>query len=194
MKYGRNQRSVSYTSHTRICLNTCNLGFQYLCTVQFTLVLQFSPGFQYYSPEQSGECFQIEAQVPLPSFLQTYVPYRDSKMTRILQDSLGGNCRTTMVICASPSAYNEAETKSTLMFGQRYVQDTLSPWTVNDPQPVSAPVLNYILVGFLNPGSPITFSYVPLNRLQLLDLCLANILFIFPIILFEQSSYPQGYQ
>ncbi|CAB1340759.1 unnamed protein product, partial [Coregonus sp. 'balchen'] len=42
----------------------------------------------------------------------TYVPYRDSKMTRILQDSLGGNCRTTMVICASPSAYNEAETKA----------------------------------------------------------------------------------
>uniref|UniRef100_A0A6Q2YZ50 Kinesin-like protein n=1 Tax=Esox lucius TaxID=8010 RepID=A0A6Q2YZ50_ESOLU len=49
----------------------------------------------------------------------TYVPYRDSKMTRILQDSLGGNCRTTMVICCSPSSYNEAETKSTLMFGQR---------------------------------------------------------------------------
>ncbi|XP_062386743.1 kinesin-1 heavy chain isoform X6 [Sardina pilchardus] len=48
-----------------------------------------------------------------------YVPYRDSKMTRILQDSLGGNCRTTIVICCSPSSYNEAETKSTLMFGQR---------------------------------------------------------------------------
>lgn len=41
-------------------------------------------------------------------------------MTRILQDSLGGNCRTTMFICCSPSSYNEAETKSTLMFGQRY--------------------------------------------------------------------------
>nr|XP_015209443.1 PREDICTED: kinesin-1 heavy chain [Lepisosteus oculatus] len=49
----------------------------------------------------------------------TYIPYRDSKMTRILQDSLGGNCRTTIVICCSPSSYNEAETKSTLMFGQR---------------------------------------------------------------------------
>lgn len=42
-------------------------------------------------------------------------------MTRILQDSLGGNCRTTIVICCSPSSYNEAETKSTLMFGQRFV-------------------------------------------------------------------------
>ncbi|RXM92215.1 Kinesin heavy chain isoform 5C [Acipenser ruthenus] len=50
---------------------------------------------------------------------KTHVPYRDSKMTRILQDSLGGNCRTTMFICCSPSSYNEAETKSTLMFGQR---------------------------------------------------------------------------
>ncbi|XP_056453111.1 kinesin-1 heavy chain isoform X2 [Gadus chalcogrammus] len=48
-----------------------------------------------------------------------YIPYRDSKMTRILQDSLGGNCRTTIIICASPSSYNESETKSTLMFGQR---------------------------------------------------------------------------
>uniref|UniRef100_A0A4W3HXK7 Kinesin-like protein n=1 Tax=Callorhinchus milii TaxID=7868 RepID=A0A4W3HXK7_CALMI len=48
-----------------------------------------------------------------------YVPYRDSKMTRILQDSLGGNCRTTIVICCSPSSYNESESKSTLMFGQR---------------------------------------------------------------------------
>ncbi|NXW27974.1 KINH protein, partial [Phaetusa simplex] len=39
----------------------------------------------------------------------TYVPYRDSKMTRILQDSLGGNCRTTIVICCSPSSYNDLE-------------------------------------------------------------------------------------
>uniref|UniRef100_S4R9C1 Kinesin-like protein n=1 Tax=Petromyzon marinus TaxID=7757 RepID=S4R9C1_PETMA len=50
---------------------------------------------------------------------RTHVPYRDSKMTRILQDSLGGNCRTTVIICCSPSIYNEAETKSTLLFGQR---------------------------------------------------------------------------
>ncbi|CAL8389077.1 unnamed protein product [Boreogadus saida] len=41
-------------------------------------------------------------------------PYRDSKMTPHLR-LLGGNCRTTIIICCSPSVYNEAETKSTLM-------------------------------------------------------------------------------
>lgn len=50
---------------------------------------------------------------------KAHVPYRDSKMTRILQDSLGGNCRTTIVICCSPSNDNEPETRTTLMFGQR---------------------------------------------------------------------------
>merc|ERR1711976_133714 len=50
---------------------------------------------------------------------KSHVPYRDSKLTRILQESLGGNARTTMVICCSPASYNESETKSTLMFGQR---------------------------------------------------------------------------
>lgn len=40
-------------------------------------------------------------------------------MTRILQESLGGNSRTTLVINCSPSSYNEAETLSTLRFGMR---------------------------------------------------------------------------
>ena len=38
-------------------------------------------------------------------------------MTRILKDSLGGNCRTSIVICCSPSEFNKEETKSTLLFG-----------------------------------------------------------------------------
>lgn len=49
----------------------------------------------------------------------THVPYRDSKLTRILQESLGGNSRTTLVINCSPSSYNDAETVSTLRFGVR---------------------------------------------------------------------------
>jgi kinesin family member 5 len=48
-----------------------------------------------------------------------YVPYRDSKLTRILQESLGGNSRTTLIINCSPSSYNDAETLSTLRFGIR---------------------------------------------------------------------------
>ena len=49
----------------------------------------------------------------------SHIPYRDSKLTRILQESLGGNSRTTLIINCSPSGYNEAETISTLRFGER---------------------------------------------------------------------------
>lgn len=49
----------------------------------------------------------------------SHVPYRDSKLTRILQESLGGNSRTTLIINCSPSSYNDAETISTLRFGVR---------------------------------------------------------------------------
>jgi kinesin family member 5 len=49
----------------------------------------------------------------------SHIPYRDSKLTRILQESLGGNSRTTLIINCSPSSYNDAETMSTLRFGER---------------------------------------------------------------------------
>lgn len=50
---------------------------------------------------------------------KSHIPYRDSKLTRILQESLGGNSRTTIIICCSPASFNEMETKSTLEFGRR---------------------------------------------------------------------------
>jgi kinesin family protein 5 len=49
----------------------------------------------------------------------THVPYRDSKLTRVLQESLGGNSRTALIINVSPSSYNASETISTLRFGMR---------------------------------------------------------------------------
>lgn len=49
----------------------------------------------------------------------THVPYRDSKLTRVLQESLGGNAKTSLIITCSPSNFNEQETLSTLRFGQR---------------------------------------------------------------------------
>ncbi|CAN9184821.1 unnamed protein product [Alternaria alternata] len=48
-----------------------------------------------------------------------HIPYRDSKLTRILQESLGGNSRTTLIINCSPSSYNDIETLGTLRFGMR---------------------------------------------------------------------------
>lgn len=48
-----------------------------------------------------------------------FIPYRNSKLTRILQESLGGNSRTTLIVTCSPSRYNENETLSTLQFGVR---------------------------------------------------------------------------
>ncbi|KAG8046352.1 hypothetical protein GUJ93_ZPchr0008g13685 [Zizania palustris] len=48
-----------------------------------------------------------------------HVPYRDSKLTRILQDALGGNSRSALLCCCSPSASNAPESLSTLRFGTR---------------------------------------------------------------------------
>ena len=48
-----------------------------------------------------------------------YIPYRDSKLTRLLQDSLGGNCKTTMIAMISPSQDAFSESLSTLYFAQR---------------------------------------------------------------------------
>lgn len=49
----------------------------------------------------------------------THIPYRDSKLTRVLQDSLGGNSKTSLIVTCSPSPYNELETVSSLRFGIR---------------------------------------------------------------------------
>ena len=48
-----------------------------------------------------------------------YVSYRDSKLTRILQESIGGNAKTSLIVTISPSGYNSEETLSSLNFGLR---------------------------------------------------------------------------
>lgn len=49
----------------------------------------------------------------------SHVPYRDSKLTRILQDSLGGNTRTVLITCVAPTVLHAAESSSTLQFADR---------------------------------------------------------------------------
>lgn len=48
-----------------------------------------------------------------------HVPYRDSKLTRLLQDSLGGNSHTLMLACVSPSSSDSTETLNTLKYANR---------------------------------------------------------------------------
>ncbi|RGB31581.1 hypothetical protein C1646_642581 [Rhizophagus diaphanus] len=49
----------------------------------------------------------------------THIPYRDSKLTRLLQDSLGGNSQTLMLACVSPADSNSMETLNTLKYANR---------------------------------------------------------------------------
>lgn len=49
----------------------------------------------------------------------THIPYRDSKLTRLLQDSLGGNAHTLMIACVSPAEWNVGETINTLKYANR---------------------------------------------------------------------------
>ena len=50
---------------------------------------------------------------------KSHIPYRDSKLTRLLQDSLGGNSHTLMIACVSPADTNLEETISTLRYADR---------------------------------------------------------------------------
>ncbi len=49
----------------------------------------------------------------------SHIPYRDSKLTRILSESLGGNSKTCMIVTVSPHPLNKHETLSTLRYGSR---------------------------------------------------------------------------
>merc|ERR1711990_141251 len=49
----------------------------------------------------------------------SHIPYRDSKLTRLLQDSLGGNAKTVMVANIGPSKFNYDETLTTLRYANR---------------------------------------------------------------------------
>lgn len=64
----------------------------------------------------------------------THVPYRDSKLTRILQDSLGGNAKTYMIACISPAEINFEETLNTLKYASRARHIKNKPIINRDPQ------------------------------------------------------------
>ncbi|KAM9444185.1 LOW QUALITY PROTEIN: kinesin-like protein KIF17 [Clarias gariepinus] len=63
-----------------------------------------------------------------------HIPYRDSKLTRLLQDSLGGNTRTLMVACLSPADNNYEESLSTLRYANRAKSIQNRPRINEDPK------------------------------------------------------------
>jgi len=63
-----------------------------------------------------------------------HIPYRDSKLTRLLQDSLGGNTKTVMVAAISPADYNYDETMSTLRYANRAKNIKNKPVINEDPK------------------------------------------------------------
>jgi len=64
----------------------------------------------------------------------TYIPYRDSKLTRLLQNSLGGNAKTVMCANAGPADYNYDETLSTLRYANRAKNIKNKPKINEDPK------------------------------------------------------------
>lgn len=62
-----------------------------------------------------------------------HIPYRDSKLTRILQDSLGGNSRTSMIACCSPAESSYEETLNTLKYASRARNIKNKPVVNRDP-------------------------------------------------------------
>ena len=63
-----------------------------------------------------------------------HIPYRDSKLTRLLQDSLGGNTKTVMIAAISPSDFNYDETLSTLRYASRAKAIKNKPRINEDPK------------------------------------------------------------
>jgi kinesin family protein 4/21/27 len=64
---------------------------------------------------------------------KAHVPYRDSKLTRMLQDSLGGNSRTVMIACVSPADVNLEESLNTLRYANRARNIRNKPVINRDP-------------------------------------------------------------
>uniref|UniRef100_A0A8C6RZ82 Kinesin-like protein n=1 Tax=Nannospalax galili TaxID=1026970 RepID=A0A8C6RZ82_NANGA len=104
-----------------------------------------------------------------------HIPYRDSKLTRLLQDSLGGNTKTLMVACLSPADNNYDETLSTLRYANRAKNIKNKPRINEDPKDTllreyqeEIKRLKAILAQQMGPGylSALRSTQVPVSPVQ----------------------------
>lgn len=91
---------------------------------------------------------------------QRHIPYRDSKLTRLLKDSLGGNCQTVMIANISPSSLNYEDTYNTLKYATRAkkIKSNVSKYYVCDCKSSFQSSSYYVLFYFWN-GNPLFFLY-----------------------------------
>ncbi|KAJ9091447.1 hypothetical protein QFC19_009087 [Naganishia cerealis] len=66
-----------------------------------------------------GNCINALCVAATKGNSQPHIPYRDSKLTRLLKFSLGGNCRTVMIVCVSPCSVHLEDTGNTLKYANR---------------------------------------------------------------------------
>ena len=66
-----------------------------------------------------GNCITLLSEKNDRGLKNLHIPYRDSKLTRLLKDSLGGNCRTVMIANLSPAVISFDETHNTLKYANR---------------------------------------------------------------------------
>ena len=88
-----------------------------------------------------GNCVQALAS------RQAYVPYRDSTLTKVLETSLAGNCRTALLVCVAPEETQHSETASSLEFAVRAMRIETDPQVQEATVEVSAADLAKQLAG-----------------------------------------------
>eukprot|EP00826_Nyctotherus_ovalis_P034573 TRINITY_DN2894_c0_g3_i1.p1 TRINITY_DN2894_c0_g3~~TRINITY_DN2894_c0_g3_i1.p1 ORF type:complete len:732 (-),score=224.34 TRINITY_DN2894_c0_g3_i1:134-2329(-) len=140
MKSGNNNRAVAYTnmnaqssrSHSIFVLNlTINDLEGFSCKTSVLHLVDLAGSEMISKTGATGKTLEEAKNInksltvlgrvinALTDGKSDYIPYRDSKLTRILQNSLGGNAKTCLIITASPSIHNASETLSTCRFGMR---------------------------------------------------------------------------
>ena len=100
----------------------------------------------------------------LVSGKEKHIPYRESKLTRLLQDSLGGNTKTIMIAAVSPADYNYEETLSTLRYANRAKDIKNKPKINEDPKVLS--LLFFNSKSQLHLGLFCSFSLFPFSGFQ----------------------------
>ena len=107
-----------------------------------------------------------------------YAPYRDSKLTRIISDSFGGNCYTSLILTCSKHEHSTIETRNTLMFGEKAKQIKNYP-KINIENQNQDNILMEIFLGNeenenINDNKDNTYSYKKTNNINNMNLNINN--------------------